>query len=61
VPPDAGVTAFLDEIRYGRKGESHVLLGAGPWCVPRDVPPPAPQPRPERVGDPALVAGGGVS
>ena len=32
VEPTAGIQAFLDEIRYGRKGEAQVLIGNGPWA-----------------------------
>jgi acyl transferase domain-containing protein/NAD(P)H-dependent flavin oxidoreductase YrpB (nitropropane dioxygenase family)/NAD(P)-dependent dehydrogenase (short-subunit alcohol dehydrogenase family)/acyl carrier protein len=45
LPPECAVSAFVDEIRHGRKGEHHVLLGSGPWS-PRDADP-AEVPRPE--------------
>ena len=34
VPLEAGVAAFLAEIRHGGTGDHHVLLGSGPWCPP---------------------------
>ena len=39
INPEAGRRAFLDELRLGRKGESEVIVGAGPWMAGHDEPP----------------------
>jgi acyl transferase domain-containing protein/NAD(P)H-dependent flavin oxidoreductase YrpB (nitropropane dioxygenase family)/short-subunit dehydrogenase len=33
ITPEHGVTALIDELERGRKGDVEVLLGAGPWQV----------------------------
>ena len=39
IPPVGGRKAFDQEIRFGRKGETIIILGDGPW---KDMPPPQP-------------------
>ena len=31
IPLDAGCQFFVEELRYGKKGETEVIAGEGPW------------------------------